>query len=245
MNEDEIKELLRELKQEQMRLSEAIATSAKVKKDGWDKIGATAPILSGILISAMAGYFTFSYNQQQLRLQEIQTIEKFIPHLMGNEKSKKAAILAMSSLTNTKLAARFASLFASEGTVSALKSIATTGDTKDRSIATEALQKALETIAQRYALENKSNEADALNESLEQKEQAASGEQGEALRASLAAKAADSAQTGTPAESDKDSSAPQTSQEPGAKPAKTTAQSPLPISDRPDSDASETNPSTM
>src|SRR4030095_2171038 len=106
-SQDEIKQLLSELKQEQVRVSEAIAKSAKVKKDGWDKIAAAAPIISGILISAMAGYFTFTYNQQQLRLQEIQTIEKFIPHLIGSEKSKKAAILAMSSLANTELAARF------------------------------------------------------------------------------------------------------------------------------------------
>jgi tetratricopeptide (TPR) repeat protein len=156
--------------QEQAR--PAAPKSDKPPKDVWDKIGALAPIISGLLISVMAGYFTYSYNQQQLRLQEIQTIEKFIPHLLGNEKSKKAAILAISSLTNTKLAARFASLFASEGTVSALKSIATTGDSKDRTIATEALEKALETVAERYNFENRYGEAEqALREALELKEQ--------------------------------------------------------------------------
>lgn len=150
----------------------AAPKSDKPPKDAWDKIGALAPIVSGLLISVMAGYFTYSYNQQQLRLQEIQTIEKFIPHLLGNEKSKKAAILAISSLTNTKLAARFASLFASEGTVSALKSIATTGDTRDRTIATEALEKALETVAERYNFESRYSEAEqAYREALELKEQ--------------------------------------------------------------------------
>ncbi len=173
MSQEEIKELLTELKQEQERMREELGKSMRTKKDGWDKVGAAAPIISGILISAMAGYFTLSYNHQQLRLQEIQTIEKFIPHLLGNEKSKKAAILAMSSLANTGLAAHFASLFASEGTVSALKSIATTGDTRERGIATEALQSALEIIAERYNVENRSTEAeDALREALELKEKA-------------------------------------------------------------------------
>ncbi|HEY9867919.1 MAG TPA: tetratricopeptide repeat protein [Candidatus Obscuribacterales bacterium] len=158
--------------EDQQQARPATPKSDKPPKDAWDKIGALAPIISGLLISVMAGYFTYSYNQQQLRLQEIQTIEKFIPHLLGNEKSKKAAILAISSLTNTKLAARFASLFASEGTVSALKSIATTGDTKDRTIATEALEKALETVAERYNFENRYSEAEqAYQEALELKEQ--------------------------------------------------------------------------
>src|SRR5262249_53859173 len=122
-------------------------------------------------------YFPYTSNTTQHPLREIKTTEKFLPHHMGNKKSKKAAILAMSSLANTQLAARFASLFASEGTVSALKSIATAGDTKDRSIATEALQKALESIAERYTAENRSGEAeDALNEALELKERALGSE---------------------------------------------------------------------
>jgi hypothetical protein len=67
-------------------------SSSKPPKDIWDKIAALAPIISGMLIFVMGGYFTYSYNQQQLRVQEIQTIEKFIPHLMGNDQSKRAAI---------------------------------------------------------------------------------------------------------------------------------------------------------
>lgn len=65
-------------------------STVKPVKDNWDKIAAVAPIISGMLIFLMGGYFTYAFNQQQLRLQEIQTIEKFIPHLMGNEQSKKA-----------------------------------------------------------------------------------------------------------------------------------------------------------
>lgn len=121
----------------------------KVKKDVWDKLGAVAPIISGALIFVMGGWFTYTYNQQQLRLQEIQTIEKFIPHLMGNDQSKRAAILAISSLTNAELATKFAQIFSSPGTVSALQSLAENGNEKDKNIATDALARALENLAAR------------------------------------------------------------------------------------------------
>ena len=138
----------------------------KQPKDIWDKLGAIAPIVSGMLIFVMGGYFTYSFNQQQLHLQEIQTIERFIPHLMGNDQSKRAAILAISSLTNAELAGKFAQIFASKGTVSALQSMAENGSESDKSAASTALAKALENIAAR---ESKLNEMEtafqqALNE---------------------------------------------------------------------------------
>ncbi len=123
--------------------------SDKPVKDAWDKLGAVAPIISGMLIFVMGGWFTYTFNQQQLRLQEIQTIEKFIPHLMGNDQSKRAAILAISSLTNAELATKFAQIFSSPGTVSALQSLAENGTEKDKSIATDALARALENLAAR------------------------------------------------------------------------------------------------
>lgn len=122
---------------------------ARPVKDNWDKIAAVAPIISGMLIFLMGGYFTYAFNQQQLRLQEIQTIEKFIPHLMGSEQSKKAAILAMSQLTNPELAGKFANIFASTGTVSALQSMVENGNAHERGIATKALSDALESLAAR------------------------------------------------------------------------------------------------
>lgn len=121
----------------------------KSEKDIWDKIAAVAPIVSGMLIFVMGGWFTYTYNQQQLHLQEIQTIEKFIPHLMGNDQSKRAAILAISSLTNAELATKFAQIFSSPGTVSALQSLAENGTQKDKNIATDALARALENLAAR------------------------------------------------------------------------------------------------
>ncbi len=154
--------------------AENAAGEKKPQKDAWDKLGAVAPIISGVLIFIMGGYFTYSFNQQQLRLQEIQTIEKFIPHLMGNDKSKRAAILAISSLTNAELASKFAQIFASQGTVSALQSIAETGSEKDKSVAASALAEALENLAAREsrlnemesAFQKALGESDKANESL-------------------------------------------------------------------------------
>lgn len=168
METNSLQELICTLKNNQEELKEEVLRSVRTKKDKWDKLQAVAPIVSGVLISSMAGYFTFSYNQQQLHIQEIQTIEKFIPHMLGSEKSKKAAILAMSELTNTALAARFASLFASEGTVSALKSIAKSSSNKDITIVKEALGTALENVAERYGQENRYAEAeDAYKSAIE------------------------------------------------------------------------------
>ncbi len=123
------------------------STVIKPQKDMWDKISALAPIISGLLVFGAGAYFTYTYNQQQLRLMEVQTIEKFIPHLMGSEKSKKAAILALSFLTNTKIASKFASIFASSGTVSALKSIAQTGTKEEQLLANKALKQANDNLA--------------------------------------------------------------------------------------------------
>jgi tetratricopeptide (TPR) repeat protein len=121
----------------------------RIQKDNWDKIAAIAPIISAALIFATGGYCTYTYNQQQIKIQQCQTIEKFIPHLMGNEQTKKAAILALSTLINTETASKFAAIFASTGTVSALQTMSQTGTDKDKLIATQALSSALQNLAER------------------------------------------------------------------------------------------------
>jgi tetratricopeptide (TPR) repeat protein len=125
------------------------ATPLKTGKDNWDKLAALAPIISAALIFLTGSYCTYTYNQQQIRIQECQTIEKFIPHLMGNEQSKKAAILALSTLINYETASKFAAIFASSGTVSALQSLSQNGTEKDKLIATQALSSALQNLADR------------------------------------------------------------------------------------------------
>jgi hypothetical protein len=124
------------------------------KKDLWDRFGAMAPITSALIIACTGAYFTYTYNQQQIKVQEIQTIEKFLPHLVGDEKSKRAAILAMNSLGNTKLAAKVAAIFASEGTASALTSMAKQDDSQDKEAVHEALYRTLDALAEKYKYEN-------------------------------------------------------------------------------------------
>ena len=150
--------LLEELRaqREQLRTQQH---APKSKKDFWDQMMSMSPIISAIIIACVGSYFTYTYNQQQLKVQEIQTIEKFIPHLVGDEKSKRAAILAISSLGNDNLAARVASIFASEGTASALQSIAQKSDPKDRQVVQDALYKTLDALADKYRDGNNFEEA--------------------------------------------------------------------------------------
>lgn len=131
----------------------------KIKKDLWDRVGAIAPILSAFIIAAIGAYFTYTYNLQQLKVQEIQTIEKFMPHLTGDEKSKRAAILAINSLGNAQLAAKVASIYASEGTASALQVIAEKSQNQDKAMIKDALAQTLDALAEKYKYENKFDDA--------------------------------------------------------------------------------------
>lgn len=141
-------------RQQNQLLQHLPSGKAAGKKDLWDRLGALAPITSALIIATTGAYFTYTYNQQQIKVQEIQTIEKFLPHLVGDEKSKRAAILAMNSLGNTKLAAKVASIFASEGTASALSSMVKTDDSDDKEIIRQALYKTLDALAEKYKYEN-------------------------------------------------------------------------------------------
>lgn len=145
----------------QSQILQQLAHSQKPpKKDFWDRVAAIAPILSGCVIALGGAYFTTLYNEQQLKLQEVQTIEKFIPHLLGDEKSKRAAVLAISSLGNAKLAARVASIFASPGTVSALESIAHNNqNVGDKKALNGALDRALDNMAEGYRVEKRYEDA--------------------------------------------------------------------------------------
>jgi hypothetical protein len=121
------------------------------RKDFWDKFATLSTFLSSVLIASIGLIFTSVYNarqnqrnddlkKQEIHLAEIQTLEKFMPHLTGDEKSKEIAILAMSSLGNTELAARLATLYPTKGTVSALTTIAQSGDEGNRTVADAALK---------------------------------------------------------------------------------------------------------
>ena len=140
MEEEEIQKSLDNLKTE---LLAEIRNNHR--RDLWDKLAGFSPVISGFLVMIGAIVCTYQYNQEMIKLQEASTVERFIPHLLEDEKSQKMAILALQDLVNTEVAAKYAEIFASDGTMSALNKIADTGSDKDRRIA----QKALETTKKR------------------------------------------------------------------------------------------------
>lgn len=147
MDDQELRQSIAYLQAQQEKILLQLAKQEKSRRDFWDKLAAISPVLSGIAIALSALLCTYQYNQQQIKLQEAQTVEKFIPHLMGNDTSKRMAILAMKTLVNTDLAAKYAAMFPSQGTLSALQTIAKTGDLQDRKIVSQALDKTLNELS--------------------------------------------------------------------------------------------------
>ena len=101
-------------------------------------------IQASVVIALIGLYFTHVYNEHQAqreaesqkyqtRILEMQTIEKFIPHLTGKEEIKKVALLAITSLGSPEFATRFAQLSPSEGTQAAADVIMATAPSKVQS----------------------------------------------------------------------------------------------------------------
>jgi hypothetical protein len=96
-------------------------------KDIWDKFNALSGILSGVLVAVIGFYATQVYDRRSKEAErsekernvaalELQTIEKFFPHLVSNDETEKqAAIEAISSLTNVQVAIRIAGYFRGPG----------------------------------------------------------------------------------------------------------------------------------
>lgn len=111
------------------------------KKDVWDRLVGVAALLSTLATMTLGGaglWFTHSYNvrqseinerqtkldqenrKYQTRILEMQTVEKFIPYLTTeDEKKKKVALLAITSLGSPEFATQFAMLDNSKGTQAA------------------------------------------------------------------------------------------------------------------------------
>ncbi len=106
----------------------------KSKKDIWDRFSTVSVFLSTVVIAALGSYFTHSFNEQQgireyqtqlhqTKILEMQTVEKFIPHLTSDEKTKEIALLALSSLGSSEFATKFSQLSPSEGSDAAADTI--------------------------------------------------------------------------------------------------------------------------
>jgi len=130
MADNATKDDFQQLIQLQKEVLEELKKQGHKKKDIWDRFATLSTFLSTVVIAALGLYFTHVYNERQgareyqtriyqTRILEMQTVEKFIPHLTGDEETKKVALLALTSLGSPEFAARFAKLNPSEGTESA------------------------------------------------------------------------------------------------------------------------------
>lgn len=81
---------------------------AQKRESPWLKtISAIGPILSALLIAMVGWYFTSIYNQQQVRLSQIEAIEKLSPKLTdGTDEQRLTALAAVLSLDSENLAIR-------------------------------------------------------------------------------------------------------------------------------------------
>jgi uncharacterized protein len=155
MSESELENLVNKLVEEQRQLTELVGKLAETKprgKDRWDKFSALSTFVSSVLIAAIGLWFTTSYTRQQGKKDEdakaqqnqiskVQVIAQLMPFLTGSEQNKQYALVAISALGDTSLAARIASLTPTQGSATALRSISESGATEeDRKIATEALR---------------------------------------------------------------------------------------------------------
>jgi hypothetical protein len=140
MENQEFSQPFQEMVAYQKKILAALEKNANAKKDMWDRVPAISTFVSGVIIAAIGLYFTHSYNSRQndarayeARVQEMQTVEKFIPHLIGtDEAAKKGAIIAVATLGSPQLASRLGALYASPGTIDAIEVLLKTaeGETK-------------------------------------------------------------------------------------------------------------------
>jgi hypothetical protein len=140
-NEDSARSLLGHIPEGPQGILEQTSPipSTKPSKDGWDKFAAMSSFISALLVAAIGGYFTYTYNSsqsardtaakdQQNRIAEIQTVGQFMPYLLAPEEHKKQmAIFAISLLGNKELAAKLNAYSPSPGTVAAISTINSAG----------------------------------------------------------------------------------------------------------------------
>lgn len=121
-------------------------------KDAWDKFAALSTFLSSFLLALIALIFTIVSARQEAadrelerhtreQLDKAQTLEKFLPHLVGTETQKRAALAAIKALGYDDLATELAISHAGTGSVAFLETVAVTGNRGKASAAVDALKR--------------------------------------------------------------------------------------------------------
>jgi S1-C subfamily serine protease len=110
----------------------------KPPKDTWDKAQAVGGVVSAVFVAILGFWATHVYNRRQqaqaearkdteLRLNQLQTVEKFLPHLSStDERMKEGALLMISTLVGNEFASQLAAKFGGPGAGDALTKIAST-----------------------------------------------------------------------------------------------------------------------
>ena len=93
-------------------------------KDIWDKVSAVTPLLIGIFITGIGGYFTHIYNFRQLQLLEVTTIDKFRPLLTSeNPQECEYAYTAIVAIGQGELVKRLTDVYQDQCGRSALEKL--------------------------------------------------------------------------------------------------------------------------
>lgn len=117
-------------------------------KDPWDKVSAVTPLLIGIFITGLGGYFTHIYNFRQLQLLEITTIDKFRPLLTSeNIHECEYAYSAILAINQEELVKRLTTVYQDQCGRSAVEKLKEQGS--------EGAAKILETLDKESTLELK------------------------------------------------------------------------------------------
>lgn len=124
-------------------LAQSPAEKTVVEKDAWDKLNAISSLISGGFVTAVGIAATYLYNERQrknsaaqklreLKVLQVQTVQSFMPQLQSeDQKAIKAALLAIYSLGNEKLAKELAAIYGTEGAIAALSQIASNPERPD------------------------------------------------------------------------------------------------------------------
>ena len=140
------------------QVSSLVEKTKDSQKDIWDKIDSISGLISGGLIAIIGLVATYVYRgkqhatekargERQISILEAQTIQSFMPQLQsGDEKAVEAALLTIAGLGNIELATRLATLYRTEGAVSALSKIASSPDSATAQQAEKSLEQIVSSI---------------------------------------------------------------------------------------------------
>lgn len=163
-------------------IGELRSKAAPKEKDFWDKISASATLLSGLFVGLIGIFATATYNSRELEAQRaeqaesiqvrrVEIVQKFFPHLASSERLEQSgALLAIASLGDEKLATDLAKNFGTAASIDALSQLSGSSDPGVARDAAQALDSRLLAESVRaitFQVRVKSRSQDGLSQSRE------------------------------------------------------------------------------